>query len=377
MSPRLALVHERFTELAGSERVVEQLHALWPRASVHAPIVDPAALPEGLREAALYDSGLQRLYRGDGRYAHLLPLLPAVLKHLPLPEVDAVVVSHHAFASRIALTQEAPVVAYVHTPARWIWESDMRRGEVGGRLGSAALTAFAATQRSPDRRAAGRLAGVIANSAAVADRIARYWRREAVVVHPPVDIDYYHPDPAVPREDFLLLAGRLVPYKRPEVAVLAAARVGLPLVVTGTGRARAALEALDAPGVTFLGRVDDATLRDLYRRCQALLMPGEEDFGIVPVEAAACGAPVLALAAGGALETVRPGETGLLVEATGHAAAVDGFSVAIRQLENLQLDPATIRRHAESFSRERFRAGVARACSELTGLALEPALIPA
>jgi glycosyltransferase involved in cell wall biosynthesis len=236
----------------------------------------------------------------------------------------------------------------------------MRAGEAGGRLGEAALGAFSVGFRPVDRRAAARVHTLIANSRAVAERINDWWGREAVVVHPPVDTEYYTPDVTVEREDFFLLAGRLVPYKRPDLAVRAAKRAGVPLVVAGDGRFRAEVEQLAGPGTRFVGRIDDAGLRDLFRRCRALLMPGIEDFGIVPVEAHACGAPVVAIDAGGARDSVVPGMTGELVS-TEHAGGdeVDAWARALDSFDSTRYDARRIRTHAESFSRAHFRSAMA------------------
>lgn len=362
--PRVTIVHERFTEFAGSEAVVEQLARQWDRAGILAPIGRPGVLPPEL-EHRLRTTGLSRLLRGGG-YAHLLPALPVAMRRLPVPPSDVVVASHHAFATQVVHATSAPVVAYVHSPARWVWDPAMRAGEAGGRAGEALLGTFAAAFRPHDRRAAAQVSTLVANSRAVAGRVRDWWGREATVVHPPVDTDFYTPDRAVPREDFFLLAGRMVPYKRPELAVRAAQRAGLPLVVAGDGRSRSEVERLAGPTTRFVGRVDDAGLRDLYRRCRALLMPGVEDFGIVPVEAQACGTPVVAVDAGGARDSVLPGATGVLVpvpagvagpgrgeqEAEVWAQALSGFDVG-------GYDPAAVRRHAESFSRASFRTAMA------------------
>jgi len=211
---------------------------------------------------------------------------------------------------------------------------------------------------------------MVANSNAVADRIRDWWGREATVVHPPVDTDYYTPDPTVSREEFFLLAGRLVPYKRPDLAILAAKRAGVPLVVAGEGRFRTEVEQLAGPKTRFLGRVTDADLRDLFRRCRALLMPGTEDFGIVPVEAMACGAPIIALDAGGARDTVIPRLSGELVpDNESSDDAVEVWAQQLRDFTESPYDSATIRAHAESFSRARFRAAMARVVGQVTGFA--------
>jgi glycosyltransferase involved in cell wall biosynthesis len=365
----IAIVHEKFTVYAGSERVVEQLHLLWPDAPIFTTMCDPETLGPILRHADVRTSPLQRLYRGGDHYAHLLPLMPVAMRGLDLSEYDLVITSHHAFANRVRPKPGTPIVSYVHTPARWIWEAGTRRHEIGGAVGRAGLGAFAATQRAPDRRAARRLTGVVANSHYVGDRIRRWWGRESIVVAPPVDTEFF--TPGTPggngRGAFFLVAGRLVPYKRPELAVAAATRAGVKLVVAGDGRARRAVEAAAGPTVEILGRVDNAVLRDLYRDCRALLFPGEEDFGIMPVEAQACGAPVIARAVGGVLDTVVPETTGVLYPATTDTDHVETLSRVLRDFADDRFDRAAIRTHAERFAPARFREGFAAAVSDATG----------
>lgn len=352
--PRVAIVHERFTEPGGSERVVEQLHALWPDSTIHAALVDPAAIPAGLAGADIRPSVLQPLYRGGRRYAHLLPLLPPAMARLDVSDADVVIASHHAFANRVRPRPDAVLISYTHTPARWLWEPDFLSDEAGP-AGRAFLRAFAQTQRRADIAAAGNARLIIANSRHVADRVRRWWGRDAAVVAPPVDISRCTPDPSVKREQFFLYAGRLVPYKRPHVAAAAALRCGSKLMVVGEGRMRAAVEAAGGSSVEMLGHVDDSTLVDLYRRCQAVVLPGEEDFGIIPVEAQACGAPVLAQGVGGVRDSVIPGLTGTLYPATGRADEVDALAHAMRAFDAAAFDPAILRAHAEEFSPEAFR----------------------
>ncbi len=216
------------------------------------------------------------------------------------------------------------------------------------------LRGFAATQGRPDRAAAQRVSTIVVNSRHVAARVRRWWGRAAEVVPPPVDVHHYTPDPGVAREPFFLLAGRLVPYKRPEVAVAAAVLAGVRLVVAGEGRTGSAVEAAAGPGVELLGKVDDATLLDLYRRCQALVFPGEEDFGIVPVETQVCGTPVLARAIGGVLDTVVDGVTGTLYRTSSPRDEVEALADVLRGFRADRFDPGPIREHAERFSPEAF-----------------------
>jgi glycosyltransferase involved in cell wall biosynthesis len=368
----IAIVHEKFTVYAGSERVVEQFHLMWPDAPIFTTVCDPQTLGPILRDADVRTSPLQHLYRGGDHYAHLLPLLPVAMRQLEISGYDLVVTSHHAFANRVRPKPDTPIVSYVHTPARWIWEADTRRHEIGGAAGRALLGAFAATQRAPDRRAARKVTALVANSHYVGDRIRRWWGRESTVVAPPVDTDFYTPGTpgSTARGDFFLVAGRLVPYKRPELAVAAAARAGVNLVVAGDGRARGAVEAAAGPTVEILGRVDNETLRTLYRDCRALLFPGEEDFGIMPVEAQACGAPVIARAVGGVLDTVVPGTTGVLYPATTDTEHVDILSGVLRDFDDAGFDRSAIRAHAERFAPARFREGFAATVASAYGRAV-------
>ena len=197
---------------------------------------------------------------------------------------------------------------------------------------------------------------LIANSTSVAERIRRWWGRESTVVHPPVAVHRFQLDSTVPREDFFLLAGRLVPYKRPDIAIRAAAKAGVRLVVAGDGRSRTYCESIAGPEVSFLGPVSEEQLLDLYRRCRALLFPGVEDFGIVPVEAQACGTPVIGLDEGGLRDTVVPGRTGILVQNSSLTTKlVNNFADAIRSSRVSRLNPHQIRVHAEKFSERKFK----------------------
>lgn len=355
--PRVALVHERFTEVAGSENVVEQLSIEWPEACVRVPIARPSGVPDGLSTPPGTSGWLDPLYRliGQRSYAPLLPLMPLAFRRMPLHDADVVVASHHAFATQVVYATDAPVVAYVHSPARWAWDKHLRAGEAGGRLGEIALTVLAARTRRNELAAAPRLSRIVANSTAVAQRIADCWNRPADVVHPPVNTTFYRPDPEIERQDYFLLAGRLVPYKRADLAIRAAKMADVPLIVAGDGRFLQQCQTLAGPRTTFLGRVSNTELRKLYRTSKALLMPGVEDFGIGPVEAMACGSAVLALGEGGALDTMRSGITGELVAHGADASVVEGFAEAMASFRPDNYDATAIRTHAEQFSERAFR----------------------
>jgi glycosyltransferase involved in cell wall biosynthesis len=351
----MAIVHERFTEVAGSEHVVEQLSKTWPEAKVHVPLARKSGIPAGLSSPPVttWVDGAYRLL-GRTSYAPLTPLLPRAFRGMHLGPVDAVVVSHHAFATQVAFATEAPVIAYVHSPARWAWDPAFRAQESGGAAGAAVLSGLSRMARRGELAAVGRLEQIVANSSAVADRIQNWWGRDAVVVHPPVDTHGFTPDFSIDREDFFLLAGRMVPYKRPDLAIKAARQAGKRLIVVGDGRSMDVCRELAADDTVFVGRVPHDQLLDLYRRASALLMPGIEDFGIVPVEAMATGTPVIALGEGGALDTVVPGSTGMLVGTGDDEQVVGNLADAMKAFVSGDYDPREIRLWAEGFSRKNF-----------------------
>ncbi|EFV14045.1 glycosyltransferase [Segniliparus rugosus] len=359
---RIAIVHERWTEIGGSENVVEQLALEWPRARVFVPFADPASV-RGPVAGRIVVSPADRLHRVLGRRSHapVLPVVPWAMRRWDFGDAEAVIVSHHALAVSSVAASQVPTVAYVHSPARWAWDPAMREHEASSQLGRFALAGLAKQAVRTELEAASRITRIVANSAEVAKRIRRWWGRESTVVHPPVDVDRFSLGDPGSREDFFLVAGRLVPYKRADIAVRAAREAGVPLVVAGEGRLAGLCRSFAGPETRFLGRVADGELRSLFQRARALVMPGLEDFGIVPVEAMACGTPVIALGAGGALDTVVPGLSGQLVEPAGAGRAssegetVSRFAEAMRGFRPGDFDPAAIRRHAEGFSTARFR----------------------
>lgn len=367
---KIAIVHERLSEIAGSEHVVAELSREWPDARIHIPIVDPRVAAEFSNQVNA--GSLNSIYRTlkYQTYAPLLPLVPAALRRSDFGSVDAVVISHHAMAlAAVDAAGSRPTIAYVHSPARWAWDAEMRRGEADSLPGRAALEALSRVAIRTETRSAPKLTTVVANSTAVAERIRRHWNRDAVVVHPPVDTEYYTPDPSEPPGDFFLLAGRLVPYKRPDIAIRAAVAAGVKLVVAGDGREAARCKQLAGTNadITFLGRVPQDELRSLQRRAKALVMPGEEDFGIVPVEAMACGTPVIALDLGGARDSVADGATGNLVPAGDDEATVGGFAQRLADFDRSAFDTSAIRQRAELFSRAEFRRKMADVVANTVG----------
>ena len=354
--PRVAVVHEWLTIPGGSEQVVEELLEMFPRAELFCSIYDPAPWPARITERPVHASYLNRVPGAKAHYQRLLPFMDRVYRAFDLSRFDLVLSSNHAFAKNVRTAPGTLHVCYCHTPMRYAWEEDFLEGEEVGRAARLALPLLLGRLRRQDLRGAAGPDVMVANSRHVAARIERCYGRTAEVVHPPVDVQHYL---GVPRTegDFYLAFGRVVPYKRVDLAVAACARLGVPLKVAGGGRALDAVRAATPPGanVEFLGRVSERERDQLMGGARALLFGGEEDFGIVPVEAQAAGLPVIAYGKGGANETVLDGRTGVLFDEQTAA----GMASAIERFEQLTLVQDDARANAERFGRERFRAEMA------------------
>ena len=353
---RVALIHDWLTGMRGGEKVLEVLCERFPDADIFTLLHVPGSVSPTIERHRIHASALQHLPGVSRYYRECLLLFPTLVEQFNLDAYDLVVSSSHCVAKSALARPTARHICYCHTPMRYAWDQfDAYFGPARlGPAGSWAMRRVMARLARWDRDTSGRVSRYVTNSQHVAGRIRRYYNREATVVHPPVDTDFYRPDTAAP-EHYALIVSALVPYKRIDIAIEACRQAGVPLRLAGTGPDRARLEALAASGaaradVSFLGRQTDEALRDLYRRAAVVLLPGEEDFGIAPVEAQACGRPVVAYARGGALDTVINGVTGLLVDEATPAA----FAAAITQLVEHPLDASAIRRHAERFGRERF-----------------------
>ena len=339
------LLHEWLTNLAGSEKVVASLRRAFPGS----PLLTTMRWGEPFDSwSDVHTTSLQRFARGPSSHVKALPLMPPVWRAARLPPAELYVTSFHTFALHARVPVDAPHLVYCHTPPRFIWERAQLDGD-GSRLRSASMAAGAAVLGPVDRRRGRRPTAIVANSSAVAARIQRVYGREALVVHPPVDVARFAAA-ARPKGDHFLFFSRLVPYKRPSVAIDAFAELGWPLIVAGEGRARAELERTAPPNVRFVGRVDDEELPGLIASARALVYPGEEDFGIVPVEAMAAGTPVVALGRGGVLDTVVDGLSGVLYDGDDVASLV----VALRRAAAEQWDAAAITASVERFAEARF-----------------------
>jgi glycosyltransferase involved in cell wall biosynthesis len=354
--PRVAVVHEWLTIAGGSEDVVIELLEMFPEAELFTSIYDPGPWPEIVTARPVHASYLNRIPGAQAHYPKLLPLMTRAYRAFDFSRFDLVLSSSHACAKNIRTPSDVPHVCYCHTPMRYAWDESLLEGEEIGRATRLALPLMLRRLRRQDIEGADSPDLFVANSRNVADRIRRYYGRSAEVVNPPVDVERLLSLPRKQGEHYLVF-GRVVPYKRVELAVAACARLGRSLKVAGDGRAMASVRAAAAghPQIELLGRVEDAERDALISSARALLFPGEEDFGIVPVEAQAAGLPVIAYEVGGASETVIDGRTGVLFE----QQSALGLAAAIERFEGLELDEQAIRQNAERFGRERFRSEMA------------------
>lgn len=350
----LALVHDWLNQLGGAEDVLETLHLMRPRAPVYTSLYDRVRMPRAWRSWDIRSTWLDRLPLIHRHHQPFMPLFAWAWAHTRIPEeYDTVLSNKSAFCIGVRAAPGAKHVCYCLTPTRFTYDFAMYRQRE--RIPAATigiLNAVNAYLRAWETRAAQRVHTFVAISREVQTRIKLLYGRESVIVYPPVALPARV---AAPRDDgFYLIASRLLPYKRVDLAIEACAKLGVPLVIAGDGRDRPRLAALIErhPGanIKLTGRVDDATLADLFQRCRAFLFPGYEDFGIAPVRAMGYGKPVIAFARGGALDTVEDGVTGTLF----HEQSCESLSHAIEKNRVVVFGPSAIRARSEKFSTERF-----------------------
>jgi glycosyltransferase involved in cell wall biosynthesis len=348
---KIALVHDWLTGMRGGEKALEVLCERFPNAELFTLVHVPGSVSPTIERLPIHTSFIQQLPGAARHYRYFLPLFPAAVERFDLGRFDVVVSVSHCCAKSVITAVGARHLCYCLTPMRYAWDQfDAYFGPQRiGRLGSRLMRPVMGRLARWDRDTACRVGRYVAISHYVAGRIRRYYNREAIVVYPPVDTRFFCPDGGGAAR-YALIVSALVPYKRLDLAISACALARIPLKIVGTGPERRALERLAEGCTEFLGRRTDEEVRELYRRAAVVLLPGEEDFGIVPLEAQACGRPVVALGRGGALETVVSGTTGILV----NDPTREAFAEAIREAVGRRFDPADIRRNAERFGRERF-----------------------
>jgi len=347
---KVAIIHYWLVGMRGGEKVLEALCSMFPQADIFTHVYVPDAMSTIIRQHRVSTTFIGSLPRASRLYKRYLPLMPLALEQLDLRGYDLIVSSESGPAKGVITPPSALHLCYCHSPMRYIWNMYHEYRKQAGWLSRLGIPLLAHYLRMWDAVSALRVDRFVANSNAVAARIRRYYGREAEVVWPPVDTEAFKPVPDRERGDYMLMVGELVAYKRSELAVEAFNRMRGKLVVIGGGERLDLIRRIAGPTVTVLGPRPFEDLRHYYARCQALVFPGEEDFGIVPVEAMASGRPVIAYGSGGATETVIPKVTGLLFKEQTVEALVD----AVEQCRRMDFDPQKIAAHARQFSRQRF-----------------------
>jgi glycosyltransferase involved in cell wall biosynthesis len=346
---KIALVHDYFIQMGGAERVAAAMHDSFPSAPIYTTVALQHRLPKELRGADIRTSAMQWLPGIEQRFRQYFMLYPLAIENFDLSDYDLIFSSSSGYAKGVRRRRNAIHVCYCHTPMRWVWryEDYVARERFNG-VTRSALPLLLWGLRKWDLRAAQQPDFYIANSKIVAERIKQIYGREAAVIPPPIDVERFQP--SVDVDDYYLVLSRLVPYKRIDLAIEACKRMDRRLVIIGDGPDRARLEALAGPRTEFLGRQPDQQVNQYASRCQALLFPGEEDFGMVPLEVNASGRPVIAYRGGGAIETVIEGKTGIFFD----KAKSESLISAIEDFESRHWDPLSMREHAEEFDQKIF-----------------------
>jgi glycosyltransferase involved in cell wall biosynthesis len=346
--------------MRGGEKVLQELCAIFPEAPIHTLVADPDKLDSDLRARTIMPSALQRVPGAAKNHTRMLPLFPWATKTIRIdPEAKLVVCSDAAVIKGAPVPRDAKLVCYCHSPPRYLWdlrEEYARRSAGLGVVGRMVFRAVVPYVRNFDQKAAQRVNLFVANSEFVRRRIKNCYAKDSVVVHPFVDLGSFVPSGEEP-DEFYLIVSQLVPYKRVDIAIEAFRQLGKKLVVIGAGTERRQLQASAPRNVEFLGAQPLSVLQDYYRRCRALIFPGVEDFGITPLEAMACGRPVIAYGEGGVLESIVENQTGIFFR----EQTAESLASAVRSFESGRVDAQTCRRRAELFSRLRFRTEMEKA----------------
>lgn len=348
---RIALVHDHLAQDGGAEKVLKVFHELWPEAPIFVLLHDSQAADPVFAKANIQTSFIQKLPWGVKKYKWYLPLMPVAVEHFDLSAFDVVLSSSSSLAKGVLTSPHTLHICYCHTPTRYLWTDTKQYVQelAYNRFMKKAIACYLSFLRIWDLAAADRVDVFLANSRIVKQRIKKYYKRESTVIYPPVDLTQFQI--AQEKDNYFLIGGRLVPYKRFDIAIKAFNAMGRRLKVFGSGPDEARLKNLAGDTIEFEGRVSTAALSRLYQRAQAVIFPQEEDFGIVPLEAMASGTPVIAYKAGGALETVVPEKTGVFFEDQNWQS----LTKVVLQFRPEQYAPQVIRAYAEQFGMERFK----------------------
>lgn len=371
MKKKVALIHDWLLHYRGGEKVLEALCELYPEADIYTLFYQPGRVCPTIERHRIIPSFLNRLPGAHKYYRYFLPLFPLAVERWNLQDYDVVISSSHCVAKGVLPPPHAFHLSYVYTPMRYAW--DKYAEYFGGKLWEPLAYLVLHYLRMWDAASSARVDHFMADSHLAARRIGLYYRRDAEVIPAFVDTEAFRPTGVKPTADYYLVASALVPYKRVDLAIQACALLNKRLVIVGEGPEEAYLRSLAGPNVTFAGRVPFEQLRGAYENCKALLFPGEEDFGIVPLEAMAMGRPVIGYGRGGILDTVVDGETGILYP----EATAKGLAEAIVEFEaGPEFSPAACIARAHEFSRDKFKARFREGFETALGRHLAPAPLP-
>ncbi|WP_443739693.1 glycosyltransferase [Treponema sp.] len=355
---KTAIVHDWLVNYGGAERVVEQMLLLYPDADIYTLVYDEKKMGKIFPKEKVHTSSLQKIPMAEKLYTKFLSLMPKAFEEFDLTGYDLVIASSSCCAKGVITSPTTPFIAYIHSPMRYAWDLYYDYLKNSGRLTKFFMKRWMPDIRKWDYISSQRIDTLVANSSYIARRIKKFWNRDAAVVYPPVDTDRLSvSDEAA--GDYFVVFSRFVPYKRIDLAISACARLNKKLIVIGSGSQEKELKLLAAScknaDIKFTGRISDSEVKAYLQKCRALIFCAEEDFGIIPVEAQACGRPIIAFGKGGALETVVNEKTGVFFE----EQSVGSLVKAIEEFEKLDkentFNPKKIREHAEKFSAENFR----------------------
>lgn len=348
---KVAIVHEWLTIYGGSERVTEIFHDIFPEAPIYCLVYDEDTMPKRFKNYDIRPTFVQKLPFAKKKYKAYLPIMPRAYEELDLTDYDLVISSSSACAKGVITRSDAIHICYCHTPTRYLWEFYYEYVRYMSKFKKAIISMFIHKLRIWDRLAADRVDKFIANSNYIAGRISKYYRRESTVIFPPVNTHLY--DISSEDKDYYLIVSRLVTYKKIDLAIEAFNKLDLPLIIIGDGPEAEKLKKLSNANIKFLGRLTDEEIRDYYSKCKAFIFPGEEDFGITPVEAQASGRPVIAYGRGGALDTVIDGKTGIFF----NDQTINSIINSIEKFESIGVEYSKnqIKEYSEKFSVARFK----------------------
>ena len=353
---RVALIHDYLTQFGGGERVLKSLSEIFPLAPIYTLVYNKKKVGNIFSSKKIHTSFLQKLPFSKTHHRIYPSLMPFAIEQFDLSKYDLVISDSASYAKGVLTGPETLHISYCHTPLRYAWDDSHRYiREFGLNPLARFLSPFALNYiRIWDRIASFRVDEFIANSFFVKSRIKKYYQRDAEVIYPPVDTDFYQINPSSSKQDYYLIVSRLLSYKKIDIAIEAFNKLKLPLKIVGEGPEEKHLKKISGPTIEFLGRLSDKKTREYYQNCLAFVFPQEEDFGIAPVEAMASGRPVIAYQGGGALESVKEGVSGLFFD----EQTSEHLIKAIDRFKNYSFEPAKIREEAKRFDKKVFEKNI-------------------